>query len=211
MVWRAGGGAPMRRCISSTGNLHSYSYPSTDGSTSGASGASSGVSGGGGGGGHSPIPIWRAGTPPVMGMAGLSTSPGSLHAFHSVMTPPMNSPRGGQLLPMAPFERTWGDDVVRVVCISGRSVVWCGVVLAWRAWAWTMDGFEKNSRAASPRLASAHLSTPTHLPTPQTRTAGTTRCCGRGCCPRGTCLSTRGTSRRRAQGPRSRTSATSSR
>lgn len=107
MVWRAGGGAPMRRCISSTGNLYAYTYPNNEQG-----------SGSGSGTGHSPIPIARAGTPPIMGI-GLSTSPGSLHAFHSVMTPPMNSPRGGQLQPMAPFERTWGDDVVRVVCISG--------------------------------------------------------------------------------------------
>ena len=28
MVWRAGGGGPIRRCIGSTGNLHSYTYQS---------------------------------------------------------------------------------------------------------------------------------------------------------------------------------------
>jgi hypothetical protein len=108
----------MRRCISSTGNLYAYSYPNNNNENGGGGGTSSG--------GHSPIPIARAGTPPVMGMgsmSSLSTSPGSLHAFHSVMTPPMNSPRGAQLQPLPPFERTWGDDVVRVVCISGQSAI----------------------------------------------------------------------------------------
>lgn len=126
MVWRAGGGGPMRRCISSAGNLHAYSYPNdSGGSNSGGSTTSGGSGAHASTGGHSPIPIGRVGTPPLMGLGGmhaLSTSPGSsLHAFHSVMTPPMNSPRGPQLQPMAPFERTWGEDVVRIVCISGNT------------------------------------------------------------------------------------------
>lgn len=116
MVWRAGGGGPMRRCISSTGNLYAYSYPNNNDQQGGTGASGSGASTTTG---HSPIPIVRAGTPPVHGTMLLSTSPGSLHAFHSVMTPPMNSPAGGQLQAMAPFERTWGEDVVRVVCISG--------------------------------------------------------------------------------------------
>lgn len=117
----------MRRCISSTGNLYAYSYPNEQGNSgssntnNGSTGSSSTSSSTGAAGGHSPIPITRAGTPPLSrrGMHSLATSPGSLHAFHAVMTPPMNSPRGGQCLPLPPFERTWGEDVVRVVCISG--------------------------------------------------------------------------------------------
>jgi hypothetical protein len=43
---------------------------------------------------HSPIPIFRAGTPPVQARQApgfCSTSPG---AFYKIITPPMNSPRG---------------------------------------------------------------------------------------------------------------------
>lgn len=123
----------MRRCISSTGSLYSYSYSSQDGTTAGStsndtgacsssinSSTSSTSSNHLSSGGNSPIPIYRPGTPigrPGRGVASasLSTSPGS---FYHVITPPMNSPRGPSLAALPPFERTWDDDVVRVVCIS---------------------------------------------------------------------------------------------
>ncbi|EWM20322.1 metallophosphoesterase domain-containing protein 1, partial [Nannochloropsis gaditana] len=112
MVWRAGGGGPIRRCIGSTGNLHSYTYQSQDTAITGTSMSVETRELA-----HSPIPIFRAGTPPVQARQApgfCSTSPG---AFYKIITPPMNSPRG-EPVSLPPFERDWDEDVVRIVCIS---------------------------------------------------------------------------------------------
>lgn len=116
MVWRAGGGGPMRRCIGSTGSLHSYSYPSGSSSSSFDAAASTSPSSSTSSSFNyqsCPIPVRRVNTPP--GMGPLSTSP----SFGNTLTPPMCSPRETITQPPEPFERTWDEDVVRIVCISG--------------------------------------------------------------------------------------------